>query len=106
MNYRVRLLARAETDLDHIYLWLAERSPVGAGRWYEAFLEACALLEQNARRFPLAAECREIEAEIREFFFRTRRGRRYRGLFTIVGGEARILRIRGPGQPLVRRDDL
>ncbi len=37
--------------------------------------------------------------------FKTKHGRTYRAVFTILNGQVRILAIRGPGQaPLKRRD--
>jgi plasmid stabilization system protein ParE len=36
MSYRVRLLKRADADVDTIYVWLARRSVQGAVNWYVA----------------------------------------------------------------------
>jgi len=35
----------------------------------------------------------------RQFFFKTPHGRTYRGVFTVVDDEIRVLRVRGPGRP-------
>lgn len=40
--------------------------------------------------------------DLRETYFKTRHGRRYRIVFTIIGTEVRVLRIRAPGQRLLR----
>ncbi len=42
----------------------------------------------------------------RPFFFKTPHGRTYRGVFTIVDDEIRVLRVRGPGQPSLEPDEL
>jgi hypothetical protein len=43
---------------------------------------------------------------VHQFFFKTRSGRVYRGLYTIDGEDALILRVRGPGQADVQPDEL
>jgi hypothetical protein len=48
-----------------------------------------------------ASEGRLLGRNVREKFFKTRQGRRYRLLYTINGDI-----VRGPGQPPVRRRDL
>jgi hypothetical protein len=53
-----------------------------------------------------ASEGRLLGRNVREKFFKTRQGRRYRLLYTINGDVVRVLRVRGPGQPPVRRRDL
>jgi plasmid stabilization system protein ParE len=98
MGFAVSILAPAQADVDHIFEWLNERSPAGAISWYAAFCKAINELRQNAARFPLATESEALKVEIREQLFRTKHGRRYRMLFTIVGQQVRILRVRGPGQ--------
>lgn len=106
MNYAVRILRRAQVDADEIFCWLHKRSPSGALRWYGAFQQAADDLMTEPRRFGLATESRRFSHEVREQFFKTPRGRRYRLLFTIIGLEVRILRIRGPGQRPVSRQDV
>jgi hypothetical protein len=43
---------------------------------------------------------------LRQATFRTRHGRTYRAVFTIVGDQVRILRVRGPGRPPLEADEL
>jgi plasmid stabilization system protein ParE len=106
MKRHVKLLARARGDADDIFSWIAERSPKGAASWHQSFQDAAATLSDDAERHAIAPELTAIPEEVREFYFRTRHGRRYRILFVIVGAEVRILRIRGPGQPPVMDEDL
>ena len=106
MKYRVRLLARANRDLERIFAWLAQRSPAGAAAWYEAAIEALTALRDGADQHGLAIESRGLRKAVREACFKTKRGKRYRLLYHLDGDEVRVLRIRGPGQPPVRKRDL
>jgi plasmid stabilization system protein ParE len=106
MKYRVRVLARANRDIDRIFAWLAKRSPGGATAWYEAALQALNDLSDNADQHDKAQEGQRLAVPIREAFFKTKRGKRYRLLYRIDGDEVRVMRIHCPGQPRVRRRDL
>ncbi|MEX2026564.1 MAG: hypothetical protein WEH44_04675 [Pirellulaceae bacterium] len=106
MSYRVTVLKHAEIDTDKIYVWLAKRSPLGADYWCRAFLDAVKSLELDAGRYGLAPEAKAVGAEVRQHFFKTHKGRRYRLLYIIEENEARVLRGRGPGQPLVRSTEI
>ena len=55
---------------------------------------------------PVWIEDEHFDIDVRQALFKTRRGRIYRMLFTIVGNEVRILRVRGPGQAPVVADDV
>jgi plasmid stabilization system protein ParE len=106
MSYQVRLLTRARDDLDVILAYIAERSPQGAARLADSFEKAMLLLEKNPLLPPLAPESEDLKRPIRHIMFRTRAGRAYRALFTVVGEEVRVLRIRGAGQPNVSAEDV
>lgn len=106
MNFRVTILRRAKQDLRGIATWISERSRRGAESWLTAFEKLVDRLSETAHTFPVAEENDEFSIELRQAFFKTRRGRVYRAVFTIVGNEARILRIRGPGQGSLTDDDV
>ncbi len=53
-----------------------------------------------------APESEYVVEEIRQFFFKTRRGLRYRALFSISGVKIYVLHVRGPGQELLGPDEL
>jgi plasmid stabilization system protein ParE len=106
MIYRVVVLARARLDVVTIYDWIADRSLEGAQRWLEQFEEATATLETNPFIAPLAPESGSFDIEVRHILFRTRSGRTYRAVFTVVDGEVRLLRVRGPGQPPLQPRDV
>lgn len=107
MARHVRLLRRAKRDAAAITDWIAERSKAGADRWVAALDKALDSIDQFPDSHPLAEENDEFPNDtIRQFFFKTRRGRKYRGVFTVVGKEIRVLRSRGPGQDLIGPDDV
>jgi plasmid stabilization system protein ParE len=105
MRFIVRVLGRAQADVLDCYAYLADRSPQGAANWFNRFAETRDRLSRDPARRPVAAESRFVDYEIREVLFKTRRGKPYRILFTIVGDEVRVLRVRGPGQDDLREDD-
>ena len=106
MKYRVTVSPAAQADADEIFAWLREKSPTGAAAWSNALQEAVDGLTESALQHGHAWEGRSLGREVREKFFKTKRGKRYRLLYRIDGDEVRVLRIRGPGQPPVRRRDL
>ena len=106
MKYRLRVMTRAGQDLDEIFSWLYERSKTGASGWIEAFEAAAVSLLHDPEAHGLAPEDDEVEETLRQFFFKTRRGNTYRGLFVVAGEEVQILRVRGPGQPPLSSDEL
>jgi plasmid stabilization system protein ParE len=105
MNYTPRLLAKASLDLDHIYHWLAEHSPQGANEWYRALSKSVEGLRTDPERFGRAPDSR-LGIPFRQRLFKTRRGKRYRLIFTIEGNQVYIFRIRGPGEPPLTPKDL
>ncbi len=93
-------------DAQQIFDWLKMQSPEGAVRWWNAFEEAVhGLLDDPSSRSD-APESELVNYELRQFLFKTRRGKTYRGVFVVVENEIRILRIRGPGQPPLEPDEL
>jgi plasmid stabilization system protein ParE len=103
MRYVLSTLRRAENDVEHIYGWLARHSSAGAVAWYRAYVDAIGDLRQNPLAFGFAAERSLARREIRQRNFRTSQGAYYRILFTVAEDQIRVLRVRGPGQPPLRR---
>lgn len=106
MKFRVRVLRRAVQDVREIAKWIAERSRPGAESWLKAWERLLDRLAESADSFAIAEENDEFELEIRQGLFKTRRGRIYRAVFTIVDNEVRVLRVRGPGQAPLTPDDV
>ena len=106
MPFPVRLLSSAKGDVDDIYSWLLSRSAKGAFNWYSALSERLERLSQDAEGCAVAREAHRLKRDLRETYFKTRYGHRYRLVFAIVESEVRILRVRAFGQRLLRADQL
>jgi len=108
MTFHVRTLPRAQSDVDSILHWMIHerKSPQGAVAWIRAFENATAKLADNPDSHALAPEAKLLGRSIRQFLFKTRRGRTYRGVYIIVADEVQILRVRGPGQPPLQIDEM
>lgn len=108
MKFRVRALRRARQDVDTILDWIANerQSPQGASTWLDAYEQAAASLADSPEAHAFAPENDYVDIDLRQFLFKTRHGRMYRGLYTIDGDEVLILRVCGPGQPLLQADEI
>ena len=96
----------AEFDVDYIYRYISKRSPRGGGAWYRAFEKCLTRIVAQPFSCSLAPENPRFTFELRQAIFRTRYGDPYRCVFTIVGNEVRVLRVRGRGQPLLDTTDI
>lgn len=56
MTHRVVVQPQAQADVRRQFAWLAQRSPGGAQRWYEAWLEVLDQVALQPFRFALAEE--------------------------------------------------
>ena len=83
----------AQQDIAEARLWLVERSPDAADRWFNSIYDTIASLEVFPERCPLAPESKSLNAEIREIFH-GRRQHKYRILFTVSGNEVHVLHVR------------
>ena len=101
-----RIGERARADVDHIFNWLVRRSVQGAISWYLAFQEGVIRIGSDSETFAKAPEAELFARDLRQALFKTRRGRIYRIVFEMSETEILILRVRGPGQALLRRHDL
>ncbi len=109
MAFRVRATSRVHRDITSFLNWLSheKESPRGAASWLRAYDQAVKLAARSPFACGLAPENGlVVDCEIRQFLFKTRRGRFYRALFTIKADEMVILRVRGPGQPLLEPHEL
>ena len=97
MSYPVVLLPRARQDLYRILSWLRGQSPQGAARLHHAFTIQLSKLSRNPDQFPIAYEGELLNLPIRQFLFKTRRGRTYRALFRIKDQTIEVLHVRAPG---------
>lgn len=106
MPLEVRVSRHAHLDVETILTWLTERSPQGARRWFDKYLETLHLLPERALNCPLAPEAVLIGRDLRQLLFKTRRGNTYRSLFLIEGEFIELLAVRGAGRDLVTPAEL
>jgi len=105
-KFGVRLLPRAAMDMQSIFDHIAERSQAGAKRWFSAFEETLQRLEANADAYGSAPEAEVLDRPVKQCMFKTRKGRTYRVVYTIEVSTVWVHRVRGPGQPSLREDEL
>ena len=107
MSFEVYELPRAKADVRGIFQWLFESSPSGAKAWLNAYDDALEQLSSLASVFGPALEAKDcIEFEVKQVFFKTKRGRVYRVLYFIEGNDVYVLRVRGPGQAAVDPEEI
>ena len=95
MSFIVHELPRAKADKRHILQWLLERSPPGGKAWLKAYDDALISLANNADAFGEALENKDCPLlEVKQTFFKTRRGRVYRLLYFVE--ESQRLRFACP----------
>jgi plasmid stabilization system protein ParE len=83
----------AQRDIAEARLWLAEREPDAAERWFNSIYDTIGSLETFPERCPLAPESKSFNTEIREIFH-GRRQHKYRILFTASENEVHVLHAR------------
>lgn len=106
MNYRLVVVEPAEFDVDEIYGYILARSAPGAASWYRAFVACTERIVHQPLACSIALENAEFDFELRQALFKTKYGAPYRCVFTVVGDEVRILRVRGRGQPPLKASDI
>jgi len=106
MTYHVRVSGRAERDVDTIFDWLAQKSKDGAIRWYSAYLSSLRSLPSLAPGSAKAPEAEQFGIDLRQIFFKTRKGRTYRSLILFEDSVIHLVGVRGPGQDIARIEDL
>lgn len=90
---RVVIECSAQQDIEEAYLWVAERAPEAAVRWFNGIYKTIGSLEIFPERCPLAPETDFFQQEIRQILH-GRRQHKYRILFTISGRIVHILHVR------------
>lgn len=92
-RWRVIVELPAQRDIAKARLWLAEREPDAADRWFDSIYDTIGSLEIFPERCPLAPESKTLRLEIRELFH-GRRQHKYRILFLVTEDEVHILHVR------------
>ena len=105
MTFRVEVTDQAEAEAEEAYLWILERAPEAAVRWWNGLDAAILSLEEMPARCPLAPENDEFEEEIRELLY-GKRQHRYRILFTISEQTVVVLHIRHGAREHLKGEDV
>jgi plasmid stabilization system protein ParE len=90
MTYNVITLPEAEADFQTLYQYISDRSVQGAHAWANAFNDAFKKLEHNPLLYSLAPESADVDDEVYQILFKTRRGNPYRMLFSVRGDKVFI----------------
>jgi plasmid stabilization system protein ParE len=107
MTYEVVITRPAEKQLLEAALWWSEhRSADQALRWYEGFLEALYLLQDNPERCPLARENDQFEVELRDLHYGLGPRPTHRAVFKVEGDRVLVLAIRHRSQQDVTPGDI
>lgn len=107
MTYRVIVTGPAERDLRQIVRWWSEhRSTEQALRWYVRIGPAIDTLATRPERCPKSPETALLSTGLRQLHFGLGRRATHRIVFTIIGQEVRVLRIRHAAQQSLTLDDL
>jgi len=103
----VRILTVARADIDQIFDWIGKRSLRGAATWYDALFDSIQRIAENPEGYSTIPEALpRWNRRIHQALFKTPKGRRYRVVFEWSETTIYILRVRGPGQPPLRKMDL
>lgn len=65
MAFQVELSARASRDIEETYLWLQERNPAAADKWFNEVMSAVHTLKDSPRRCSTIPEQDSFAQEIR-----------------------------------------
>jgi plasmid stabilization system protein ParE len=93
MVYEVELSARARSDAEEAYQYIARDWPTRAKRWYVGLLDAVESLARNPERCGIAPEGKNLGIELRQLLYGKRAGK-YRILFEIRGETVFVHHIR------------
>ncbi len=104
--YQFEITPRAEADVTKIFDWLSTRSVQGAKNWFVAYEEALYKILSNPLHYGLAIEAARLSQEIRECYFHTQFGKKYRIVFLIREQLIVVLCVRRPGEDLLRKSDI
>jgi len=107
MSFRVIITGPAERDLFQTVSWWSEhRSTEQAERWYARIGPVIKMLADGPDRCPASPETNLLPTGLRELHFGLGHRATHRIVFTIVGQDVRVLRIRHAAQRELTLEDL
>jgi plasmid stabilization system protein ParE len=107
MSFRVHVAHAAKRDIRQIAAWWSEhRSSEQALRWYANIGPAIETLADRPDRCPVSPEADLLPTGLRQLHFGLGRKATHRIVFTIIGQDVLVLRIRHAAQQSLTLDDL
>jgi plasmid stabilization system protein ParE len=97
MKYHVQISPQALEEVEEAYLWIRDKAPMTAARWYDRLMQAIDSLGDNPESYPLAPDAEAFDVPLRQMLFGKRSGI-YRILFTVHGNVVRVHHIRHGAQ--------
>jgi len=105
MAFRVELLPRAKADLESIWLWLAERTPLHGAAWFNGLEQAVYSLGESPDRCPIARSLSTPSDPIRQLLY-GRYPHVYKVYFHVVGDAVEVMHIRHGARKIPGRTEL
>jgi len=104
MAFRVELLPRAQEDLESIWLWLTERSPLRGSDWFNGLERAMRSLEESPNRCPVARSLSTPADTVRQLLY-GHYPHVYKIYYHVVGGVVEIMHVRHGARRDTQRAD-
>ncbi|MDF5728523.1 MAG: type II toxin-antitoxin system RelE/ParE family toxin [Rhizonema sp. PD38] len=101
MAFQVELSAHAAQDIEEHYVWIQERNPAAAEKWFNGILVAIHTLKDFPQRCPKIPEQDSFTQEIRHFIYQ-----KHRIIFTIQNTIVYILAARHTAKKPLENEDL
>jgi plasmid stabilization system protein ParE len=101
MAFQVELSAHAAQDIEEHYVWIQERNPAAAEKWFNNILVAIHTLKDFPERCSRIPEQESFTQEIRHFIYQ-----KHRLIFTIQNTIVYILAVRHTARKPLENEDL
>lgn len=102
MIFQVELSAQASQHIEETYLWLQERNPIVADRWFNGLMIAIHTLKDSPERCSKIPEQDNFTQEIRHLIYQ----KKYRIIFTVQDETVYVLAVRHTAQKPLEDVDL
>jgi plasmid stabilization system protein ParE len=104
MAFKVEISVRASQQIEEAYLWLAQRNPVAANKWFNGLMTAIHSVKDSPRRCARIPEQDDFPQEIRHLIYQ----KKYRIIF-LVQDEAEtvyVVAVRHTARKPLETEDL
>lgn len=105
MSFEIEYTAHAQSELESVYLWIRERTPISAARWLEDSIAKVESLANDPFRHRLAPESCRFPVKIRQLLFRKQHSQ-FRIIFTVSGKRVVVLSVRHHPRKSLEEGDL